>query len=314
MNPFVFIVGCPRSGTTLLQRLVDAHPRIAITPESHWIPGLYRKAMRIGRGKPHFTPKLINKLLGRPKFAQWGIQRPQLEALLATGTTFAPDFVSGIYDLYGQARGKTRVGDKTPGYARGIPFLSSLWPHVKFVHLIRDGRDVCLSALHWKRPGKLLLRSRTWASDPVTTVAVWWDWHVRPARAAGRSLSPDRYYEIRYEDLVSQPDEELPRLCAFLEVPYDAAMQRFHEGRMMPASDLDAKHGWLPITSGLRDWRSQMAALYQERFEAAAGMLLDELGYARAVQFSPSELLTHAITVRKVFEQDMSEAAADFCS
>src|SRR5260370_494053 len=88
-------------------------------------------------------------------------------------------FVSGVFDLYAAAQGKPFAGDKTPDYVRFIPTLHALWPHAKFVHLIRDGRDVCLSALAWKSKAPKLARLfPTWATDPLTTAAWWWDWHV----------------------------------------------------------------------------------------------------------------------------------------
>src|SRR5262249_16819728 len=90
------------------------------------------------------------------------------------------------------------------------------------------------------------------------------------------------YYELRYEDLVSCPDEACARLCDFLGVPFDEAMLRFHEGRTRTEPGLDAKRAWLPITPGLRNWRTQMCPEDVERFEAAAGELLDDLGYPRA--------------------------------
>ena len=280
MNPFVFLVGCPRSGTTLLQRIVDAHPLIAITPETHWIPGYFRKRKGLTL-EGLVTRKLIRKLLAYHKFPQLRIGGPELRKLLGPGDAVPyARFVSGIFDLYAKAQGKPLVGDKTPGYAREIRTLHDLWPEARFVHLIRDGRDVCLSALDWKKPGTLLTRLALWKDDRVTTAALWWEWHVRLACQAGRALPAELYYEIRYECLVARPAAECARLCAFLGVPYDDAMLRFHE---KPARSDQVHHPWVPITTGLRDWRSQLPLEDVERFEAAAGALLDELGYERGL-------------------------------
>src|SRR5262249_7865686 len=119
-NPFVFLVGCPRSGTTLLQRIVNAHPLVAITPETHWLPRYCAK----GNGctpEGLVTPMLIPRLLGHERFPQLGIGRGELDRLLGGGgaVTYAR-FVGGLFDLYGRARGKRLVGDKTPGYVRKI--------------------------------------------------------------------------------------------------------------------------------------------------------------------------------------------------
>lgn len=280
-NPYVFLVGCPRSGTTLLQRLVDAHPHIAVTPETHWVTSYYQKLLKWTEAEK-VTPKLVKRLCAYHRFPELGVSREEIEKLAKDRPTYA-DFVGAVYDRYAAARGKPLAGDKTPGYARQIPLLHHLWPHTRFVHLIRDGRDVCLSAVAWKNPGKLLVRSLGWATDRVTTVAMWWVLHVAAARRAGLELGPARYYELRYEELVKQPGEECARLCAFLGVPYDPAMLSFHEGKTRAGPGLDAKEAWQPVTPGLRDWRAQMAAENAERFEAVAGALLDELGYPLSV-------------------------------
>jgi hypothetical protein len=93
-------------------------------------------------------------------------------------------------------------------------------------------------------------------------------------------------------------------LCAFLGLPYDEAMLRFHEGRTRAKPGRDAKHAWLPISPGLRDWRCQMPAEDLERFEAAAGGLLDELGYARAIPRPRPEILEHASYIRNLLARD----------
>ena len=152
---------------------------------------------------------------------------------------------------------------------------------------------------------KLARKFSTWTEDPITTAAVWWEWHVRLGREDGGSLAPKLYHEVRYEELVSEPAKECEKLCSFLNLPYDDAMLSFHEGRTKMKPGLDAKRAWLPITSGLRDWRTQMPAEDLERFEAAAGDLLEELGYPRAVPDPPQEKLEEATRIRHVFSQEV---------
>src|SRR5262249_49351538 len=150
------------------------------------------------------------------------------------------------------------------------------------IHLIRDGRDVALSATNWKRKaGRLASLFRTWGEDPVTTAGFWWEWHGRHGREAGHRLGADSYYEIRYEGLVANPAHECMQVCDFLGLSFHEGMLRFHEGRTRAEAGLDAKNAWQPITSGLRNWRADMEAADLQRFEGAAGDLLDELRYPR---------------------------------
>jgi hypothetical protein len=301
-NPYVFIVGCPRSGTTLLRRLVNAHPEIAITNESRWILECLEERSGL-TPQGDVTQELISQLLEKLRFQYWDIGRERLVTLIRNGDPVSySSFVTGIFDLFGAKKAKPLVGNKTPAFVRAIDTLHALWPEARFVHLIRDGRDVCLSVANWTKAHQAGKPRGfvTWAEDPISSIAFWWELHVRRGRQAGGSLEPGLYYEMGYESLVSHPREECASLCAFLGIRYDDAMLRFHEGRTINDPDLNAKRAWLPVTPRLRDWRSQMPAEDVERFEAAVGGLLEELGYARAVSQPRPELLESAARNREL--------------
>jgi sulfotransferase family protein len=303
-NPFVFIVGCPRSGTTLLQRIVNAHPAIAITPETHWITRFFEK----GKGltpEGMVTRKLVSRLFEQTEIAHLNVGREQLLAMIPRDRPVSyASFVTSIFDSYGKAQGKAVVGDKTPGYIRSMNTLHSLWPEARFVHLIRDGRDVYLSTRHRPlnnpKPGIF----DAWGEEPAATAALWWEINVRAGRTTAKSLDPGLYYEMRYESLVAHPREECSRLCDFLGFPFDEAMLRFHEDRARFDPGLDQNRVGLPVTPGLRDWQSQMPAEEVERFEATAGELLDELSYHRAVPRPGPEALERAARLRRALAQD----------
>jgi hypothetical protein len=122
---------------------------------------------------------------------------------------------------------------------------------------------------------------------------------VRLAREAGTALPPGLYHELRYEALVTRPEQECASLCAFLDLPCEPAMLRFHEGRTRREPGLSAKQAWLPITPNLRNWREQMAPESTERFEAVAGALLEQLGYERAFPRPAAELHDRAAEFRE---------------
>jgi hypothetical protein len=304
VNPCVFIVGCPRSGTTLLQRLLDAHPELAVINETLWITRENERRNGVTR-EGLVTPELISRLFEYPRFRRLDIPREDLEYLLGTQAPVSyPRFVTGIFDLYGKSRGKPLVGDKSPGYVREMPRLHALWPEAKFVHLIRDGRDVWLSVDGWKKAERSVGQFATWTHDPVATTALWWERSVRLGREAGALLGPALYQEVRYEALVADPASACAALCTFLGLPYDEVMLRFHEGRMRHEEGLTAKRAWLPPTSGLRDWRTQMPAEEVGRFEAMAGDLLEELGYPRTFASLPADAGERAAKIRSAFTRD----------
>lgn len=304
LNPYVFFVGSARSGTTLLQRLGDAHPELAVIQETLWITRLYER--RKGVTPDGFaTPRLIEELLRNRRFLRLELDPAALGPLLDGGRRPYADFVSDVFDLYGRARGKRLVGDKSPGYVRSLPTLHRLWPEARFVHLIRDGRDVALSAVSWKKADDVFRDFRDWRDDPWTTAALWWERSVRLGRQAAATLPDGLYREVAYEAVVADPGAECRRLCDFLAVAYDDAMLRYHEGRARPDAGLPSKRRWLPPTQGLRDWRAQMPANAVERFEAASGALLDELGYARGAARLGPEAVERAAAARQRFAEDV---------
>jgi hypothetical protein len=308
MNPYVFAVGCPRSGTTLLGRLLDAHPQLAMIHEGRFVAAWYERRRGLTPDGA-VTPRLIDQLLDFRPFRNVHVSREQLERLAdgAEPVGYA-DFVRGIFDLHGAAHGKRLVGDKTPHYVRSLPTLHALWPHARFVHIVRDGRDVCQSVRHWGKVadrGGAVAHYSDWERDPVATVALWWEWQVRLGREAGAALGPRRYLELRYESLVDDPAGACRLLCAFLDLPYDERMLAFHQGRTRDDPDLDAKQAWRPVTRGLRDWRTEMPGADLERFEAAAGALLEELGYPRAVPSPGDDAVASAALSRAAFAADI---------
>jgi hypothetical protein len=303
MEPLVFIVGCARSGTTLLQRMVNAHPQIAISPETHWLTQ-YFPERKWHKKKACVTPEQITSIVQHERFYQLELSQEEFEGLLGAdeAVRYGP-FLERLFALYGRKKGKPLVGNKTPAYVQRIRKLHRVWPAARFLHLIRDGRDVCLSVLSWEYACRTAALYATWAEDPVSTTALWWARKVRLGREAGQALQPGLYHELRYEELIAQPAEECARLCDFLGVPYDEVMLRFHEG---PPPPDQASHPWLPIKAGMRDWRAQLPAGDVERFEAAAGDLLDELGYPRAFPCPGPDRIKHAALLRELFAQDAS--------
>lgn len=306
-NPYVFIVGCLRSGTTMLRHVVDAHPQIAIVNETQWLPRLYRHRACVDGLDADGTasPAIIAELLQQERFSRLEVSSADLKGIFAVGQLIPyAELVSRVLDAHGRAQGKDLVGEKSPGYVRFLPILHELWPRAKIVHLIRDGRDVCLSLLSWKpeKVARTVGLFSSWQRDPIITAAVWWEWHVRLGQEMAHVLGPDLYREVRYEDLVSNPTEECARLCTFLGLGYDDAMLRFHERHHGDGAPPRRGPG-LAVTPGLRNWRSEMTDSDIRRFEAAAGDILDELGCER-VSDATAEQRARADEVRRAFIED----------
>ena len=307
LNPYVFIVGCPRSGTTLLRRMVDAHRELAITRETHWIPEIARAGVvdaggRVGR-------ELVLTLYAHRSFRTLELELEEVERCAVDGGDYA-SFVSALFDLYGAHRGKRHVGDKVPGYVHEISWLHDRWPLARFVHLVRDGRDVTLSAVGWERKAEYFARRfRTWGDEPLVTAALWWRWHVLAGRAQGVELPIDRYLELGYEALVADPNDACHRLCAFLGLEWDDRMLAFHEGRTRDEPGLSSKRAWLPPTPGLRDWRQELSASELALVEAAIADILPAFGYEPHLDVVPEQARERVTAVRDRLRPDLAARA-----
>lgn len=302
-SPFVFVVGCPRSGTTLLQRMLDNHPLLAVANDTHFIP----RALDgfTDSVNPDLTPALVERVRSYHRFDRLGVSDEAINRAAMAAADYR-GFVSGLYGEFARTKGKPLGGEKTPDYVRRLPLLHELFPSAKIIHIIRDGRDVALSLLDWatekKGPGRLKL----WSESPLGTSALWWAWQVSSGRDAALHLGPDSYCEVLYESLVAEPQAELQRLASLLDLPYSDAMARFHEGKKRTDPKLSAKKAWLPATSGLRDWRRDFSADDLALFESLSGELLGDLGYELRAGSPSTKVRATADQLREMWRHERS--------
>lgn len=219
-EPF-FVVGCGRSGTTLLRSMLIRHSRIEIPGETHFVPYVLRASFLLDRG-PLCSPAVYSKVFSaNRRLALSGISANQIERYLEqNGIRTTKRAVEAIYELYAELNEaalnsdpSVRVlGDKTPSYVRHIPLLSSEFPTSKFIHIIRDGRNVAQS-----------LVQMPWGPKTIPGALDHWERRVRIGRKAGKKLG-DRYVELRYEDLVDDPQGQLIRICEALNLSFEPSM------------------------------------------------------------------------------------------
>jgi sulfotransferase family protein len=273
--PFPFIVGSGRSGTTLLRLMLGQHPDLAIPPESYFPISMRYREPRYRSGGGFDLDRYADDLLRNVRFRDWELEESTVrERLAGLRSIDWAEAIRRTFELYAEREGKPRYGDKTPWFILRIEELSALFPEARFVHLIRDGRDVSLS-----------IREMSWGPSRTPALAEFWAKRIRTGRRAGLAVGPERYMELRYEDLVDQPARELVRVCAFLELDFREAMLDYAD--RAPSAVLSREreqHRNLakPVTRGLRNWRREMHLADVEVFEAVAGAELSAYGYERA--------------------------------
>ena len=264
-KPPFFIVGCPRSGTSLLRSLLRSHPNLTAPSESHFIPRCYKA---FGDPANASEARRISRFILETSWVkEWG-------ALDVGPDDFADcrsyrEIVRRVFEAFARLEGKPRWGDKTPQHVLELPTLLQVFPEAKIIHIIRDGRDVAHS---W-------LRTRYHPHNYYTAAQLWRRF-VEAGMRFGSSASPGVYLEVRYEALLESPRETMQSVCDFLDEPFDEAVLspnptskdlRMTVGRMVSLSKL--------VTANQGKWRSTLSPEQRALFESVAGDFLSDLGY-----------------------------------
>jgi hypothetical protein len=280
------VVGAPRSGTTLLRFMLDAHPEMAIPPETGFLaaPALHEagvSAAALHQVVTTFPPDA-------PAWPDFGVDADDYwRALHALAPFDVAEGIRAFYRLYATGQGKARYGDKTPIYCEHLASIERLLPEAHFVHIIRDGRDASLSLRDlWFSPAR-----------DVPALASFWKQQVLAARVAGRTAAA--YLEVSYERLVREPRSTLAGVCAFLQIPFDDVMLRYWERtpqRLREHRTRNRRDGTVIVTHEQRlsqqrmttqppsleridRWRTEMTREEQAEFWRVAGDTLADLGY-----------------------------------
>ena len=281
--PAPFVVGVPRSGTTLLRLMLDAHPQLCIPPETYFVPELLA-ACKPGQAEPQ---DVLAILTASRRWSDFKLD-PQAvrDRLPAQGPVGGAEAVRAFYGAYAHRAGKSRWGDKTPVYLKHMQRIDKALAEAHFVHIIRDGRDVALS-----------VTGLMFGPDSVEEAARRWKRKVTRARARAARL--DHYLEVRYEDLVLTPDATLRQVCEFIDLPWHPHMLDYHHDaaeRMQAIARSRVRPGRASIPAGygprihaltseppsenrVGRWRREMSAEDRSTYERVAGDVLAALGY-----------------------------------
>jgi hypothetical protein len=268
----LFIVGNDRSGTTMLRLVLDRGPEVAVPPESMFLTDFADVFEAGGPADAAAAAALMRAVWEHPKVRLWELPGPPPAVPPGLAPADAYRFiVEAPFAAYAAKHGKPRWADKTPHYVHHVDHLLRVWPHARFVVLVRDGRDVALS-----------LRRMPFGPNNAWAAAQWWARGIRAGARAARE-HPEAVLTVRYEDLARRPADEVPRVCAFLGLRYDPDMLALERAdRTKIVADQAA---WFPtlfdgITTGaVARWEREMSPHDQRIFAALAGAELAELGY-----------------------------------
>ncbi len=285
LTPTPFIVGVPRSGTTLLRLMLDAHPDLAIPPETVFI----RLAAEACEHASDPRQAFLETVTSHRRWKDLHIEGDLLRHSVAAIEPFdLGEALRALYGLYAGRFGKPRWGDKTPHYLRQMTLIQGLLPEARFIHIIRDGRDVALS-----------VKDLWFGANSIEEAARRWQSSIQKARRQARKLP--HYLEVRYEDLVSDTESTLRKISDFVDLPWSPSMLDYHKTADERLSEME-RHITAPTGKIVRRgpernailhsltskppqrdrigrWRQEMTAAHRESFEKMAGETLRGLGY-----------------------------------
>ena len=265
MNPPpVFIVGPPRSGTSLLRQMLNRHPALA----SLFFPLLYQDRQRKAFGdlsNPANRERLVSEYVSLPTTKGLGLDCAKLADRLRREATSYQALYAAVLNFYAESHGKPRSGEKTPRHALYLDTLREWFPDAPILHIVRDPRDVVTSSHRMFGAPSAVVTARTWLSHNL---------------AARRSSHRSQYLEVRYETLVAQPELELTRICKFIGEEYFPSMLTPEQRSVEHPGEWDRLQ--TPLTTGrVGQWRRELTRQQVAQIEWVLGPHLETFGYAR---------------------------------
>jgi hypothetical protein len=271
----IFIVGGPRSGTTLLRNMLNRHPAIAICRETEFFHWVYERRRNFGSlSDLRNRQQVVKQYLATQRIQRMQVDLEGLtETLLQEATSYEAMFLS-LLRFFAQSRGKQRCGEKTPHNALITEMLYQWYPNAAIIHLLRDPRDAVASMLRMP-----------WApKNVVSNTHAWLSFN----QGAWRSRHHPKYLQVRYEELVADPEPQLRRICSFAGEEYSPAM-------LVPNWDPSANLFWFkraeePVTTErLGKWQEELTPNQVALVEWVVGRHMRTFGY-EAVGGQPSSL------------------------
>jgi hypothetical protein len=272
--PPLFVIGCPRSGTTLLTALLHAHPNIAMPPETRFLLPAYRQREEFGDLREPANRRRVGEQITAKgtHFRDLGLDRGEvIEAIVDAPPTLGTA-LGTVWQEFARSRGKARWGEKRPGYWRDPGVILRLFPNAQIVHLVRDPRS-CVASL---------MRMPWWRASMPSSAALWL-MSNRDLGRLGRRLPPDRYHRLRYEDLLADQRQTLQSLCAFLGEDFDEQMIEHGSAARDIVPTRQVWHGLVQgaLDSGRIDaWRKDLAPSEVGLVEWVARREMARQGYA----------------------------------
>jgi len=222
-NRPIFILGCERSGTTMLRLILHSHTNIAIPPQTKYIKKVYKRRLFFGnlskqKNKNNIIKWFYDNHNKKTKIIDLGLNPNDIKSEMTKSGNSLGAILSTIFQLYSSQQNKSRWGDKHPYYIKYLDQLFKLFPDAQVIHIIRDGRDAVAS-----------LKSMPWWKNNSIYSMLNWQEAISNGKRAMLKYSSNQFIEIRYEDIIEDHEKNIKILCDFLEEDFSPKMLEFHK-------------------------------------------------------------------------------------
>jgi Sulfotransferase family len=284
----VFVVGCPRSGTTLLYHMLLSAGDFAIYRAESNVFNLLVPRFG-GLRSVADRRELLDIWLRSKLFRVSGLDAGEISAKIISECHSGGDFLRFLMAEVARKQGVGRWADCTPDHLLYMEEIKRQIPGALFIHIIRDGRDVSLSYIQqgWSYP-------LPWdRSERLAVAGLYWEWAVGKGRAQGQRLGAD-YQEVRFEDLNTNPRETLSLLGSFIghDLDYDRIQQAGIGSVSEPNSSFAGESG--QTFNPVARWKTKMSSKEVAALEEVIGKALGKLGYALGSESMPAMSLRAA--------------------
>jgi hypothetical protein len=272
----VFVMGCHRSGTNLLYDMLLSSGGFAVY--RGFLPIYKILIPRFGSMENHANrEKILETWLRSKGFRRTGLDAGQLSARILDECRNGGDFIRVVMDSVARSQHVQRWAVYDPDNVLHVERVKRDIPNALFVHIIRDGRDIALSLK--KMGGFAPLPWDRGQTDSLVATALYWQWMIHQGRAHGQNFPAD-YIEIRYEDLITRPQETLGKLGTFIDHDLDySRIQTAGLGRLSETNSSFREEGAKEKLNPLGRWKERLTQAEVAAIEATVGDCLEENGY-----------------------------------
>jgi hypothetical protein len=278
-NAPVFVIGSPRSGTTLFYHMLLSAGDFAIYRTESHVFNLFAPAFGGLRARGD-REKFMREWLRSEYFRLSGLTEEEIRPQILEECRNAGDFLRMLMEAIARKQGVRRWAENTPQHALYISEIKRTIPDALFIHMIRDGRDTALSL---SKQG--CVRPMPWDSEPEDlrlVIGIFWEWLVERGRQNAKPYAAD-YLEVHYEDVVTRPQETLNKVGSFIE--HDLDYERIQSAGIGSVSKPNTSFGVATEKGSFQPvgrWSSGYTDAELARFEGLIGPFLEELGYELA--------------------------------